>query len=100
MAENTIEWLRAGSASAVPRENSPVRQVIEIGVFVIPWAFLLFLAVVVYAVVELAGGNLGFAEFVDASTAAGALLIGHGVHHLARKGAAGPRGHAAKLLGS
>jgi hypothetical protein len=49
-----------------------------------PWAFLLFIAVFVYAVVK--RHELEPAEFIDAFVAAGALLIGHGIHHVARRG--------------
>jgi hypothetical protein len=65
-------------------------QKIEDIALLTPWTFLLFIAVFVYAVVK--RRELEPAEFIDAFVAAGALLIGHGIHHVARRGV-GHRGH-------
>ena len=61
-------------------------------VYRVPWALVLFWALIVYAVVERLYDHLTSADVIDAATAAGVLAIGHGVHHAARGAESGTEG--------
>jgi hypothetical protein len=57
---------------------------IDAALVAIPWALILLVAFVIYAVIARVGGPLSDPEFIDAFAGAGLLAIGHGVHEHAR----------------